>query len=530
MKLKLLLTLLGLIHTIFSFGQNSIEQWKRFEIKLNHPLETAKPNSIHLTAIFQNEETTMSVNGFYNGNGEYIIRFMPPKIGNWSYVTNSNLPAFSGLKGKFSCLPASQRNHGMVEVKDKLHFTYSDKSSFFPFGTTAYAWTHMGNELQELTLKSFQMSGFNKVRMCVFPKNYDLVKEEPSLYPFIIKGNDHGKPIWDFENFNPIFFSHLEKRIDELDELGIQADLILFHPYDKGRWGFDEMPAEVNDRYIEYISARLSSFKNVWWSMANEWDYVKSKTVTDWQHLIHVLAKSDVYHHLSSIHGSTAVYYPYWDNEISHASIQDEAPVQSPASSALLRNILQKPIVFDEVGYEGNLKSRWGRYSPQKMTELIWNGVVGGTYVTHGESYMFKDASDTIFWAKGGEFKGESWKRVKFLRKILESLPGELSMADVSRDYQTAISGQWDFLIYFGNQTMKNWKFNLPFNNGKYGKIPSGVKFRVQLIDTWNMTMEDLPTTFESGKDQDYRVYDLKNQLIQMDDKPYLAVRIYQIK
>lgn len=69
-------------------------------------------------------------------------------------------------------------------------------------------------------------------------------------------------------------FQHLEKRIDQLNRLGIEADLILFHPYDKGRWGFDAMSNEVNVRYIKYITARLASFRNVWWSMANEWDYV----------------------------------------------------------------------------------------------------------------------------------------------------------------------------------------------------------------------------------------------------------------
>ena len=69
----------------------------------------------------------------------------------------------------------------------------------------------------------------------------------------------------------------MEKRIDQLNRLGIEADLILFHPYDKGRWGFDAMSNEVNVRYIKYITARLASFRNVWWSMANEWDYVKSE-------------------------------------------------------------------------------------------------------------------------------------------------------------------------------------------------------------------------------------------------------------
>ena len=90
----------------------------------------------------------------------------------------------------------------------------------------------------------------------------------------------------------------MEKRIDQLNRLGIEADLILFHPYDKGRWGFDAMSNEVNVRYIKYITARLASFRNVWWSMANEWDYVKAKTVDDWKLLTKTVVENDPYRHL----------------------------------------------------------------------------------------------------------------------------------------------------------------------------------------------------------------------------------------
>ena len=62
--------------------------------------------------------------------------------------------------------------------------------------------------------------------------------------------------------FNPAFFAHLEKRIAQLRDLGIEADLILFHPYDADwgqpdpHWGFDRMGAENDDRYIRYVIAR----------------------------------------------------------------------------------------------------------------------------------------------------------------------------------------------------------------------------------------------------------------------------------
>ena len=82
------------------------------------------------------------------------------------------------------------------------------------------------------------------MRMCVFPKNYSYNKNDPQYYPF------EGTPpkAWDFIRYNPEFFRHIERRVGDLRELGIEADIILFHPYD--RWGFSEMDAESDYRLI----------------------------------------------------------------------------------------------------------------------------------------------------------------------------------------------------------------------------------------------------------------------------------------
>ena len=91
---------------------------------------------------------------------------------------------------------------------------------------------------------------FNKMRMCVFPKHYRFNQNEPPTYPF------EGTPLtdWDFTRFNPAHFRHLEQRVGDLRDLGIEADIILFHPYD--RWGFATMDAETDDRYLRYVVAR----------------------------------------------------------------------------------------------------------------------------------------------------------------------------------------------------------------------------------------------------------------------------------
>ena len=95
--------------------------------------------------------------------------------------------------------------------------------------------------------------------------------------------------------------------------MGVIADVILFHPYDGGHWGFDCMggldPATydtANDRfYLEYVAARLSSFKNVWWSMANEWSFCHCKSRGPspvWDELFETLSAADPYGRQTSIH------------------------------------------------------------------------------------------------------------------------------------------------------------------------------------------------------------------------------------
>jgi len=523
-----------LLLPLFCFSQQKIEQWGRFETALEYSYKGDAFTDVDITATFVHDDTTVTVSGFYDGNNIFKVRFMPLKTGTWHYTIHSNKKAIDNKKGSFECVNASGNNHGIVRVSNTFYFKYADGKQYYPVGTTSYAWNHMGKELQQITLKSLKASGFNKLRMCVFPKNYDLVKEEPEIYPFNAIGTektDDGKERkkWDLSTFNPEFFQTLEKQIDALNDIGIEADLILFHPYDKGRWGFDALPMEVNKRYLKYVIARLGSFHNIWWSMANEWDLVQPKTYDDWIELSKYVHDNDPYHHLCSIHGSTAKYIEYWLPYFTHASIQDEAPVMHWGAASILRNAYQKPVIYDEVGYEGNLPMRWGRYSGEKMTYLMWMGAIGGTYVTHGEAFMFHGASDTIFWAKGGVFKGTSWKRAAFLRTILEENAKPLEPADISRDMKTTSAGNGNYIIYFGKEMNENWIFNIPAKNGVYARPLAGNKYKVEIIDTWDMTITPVQDVFELGKEDDYRFYDKDRKKIRLPLRPYIALRITKI-
>ena len=67
-----------------------VEQWARFEVSLDGPSAGNSFVDVKLSAEFSNGLERMRVDGFYDGGGVYRIRFMPTKLGPWSYVTESN--------------------------------------------------------------------------------------------------------------------------------------------------------------------------------------------------------------------------------------------------------------------------------------------------------------------------------------------------------------------------------------------------------------------------------------------------------
>ena len=212
----------------------TVEQWGVYEVVLSGPAEGNPFLDVSLGATFTCRNREVKVTGFYDGDSTYRIRFMPDSECDWTYRTSSNRAALDGKTGQVRAVKPSAGNHGPVVVRNGYHFGYADGTPYYPIGTTCYAWTHQGDKLEQQTLKTLEQSPFNKMRMCVFPKSYAFNTNEPPYYPFERDSAGHN----DFTRFNPKFFEHFEQRVRQLGELGIEADLILLHPYD--RWGLQE--------------------------------------------------------------------------------------------------------------------------------------------------------------------------------------------------------------------------------------------------------------------------------------------------
>lgn len=496
----------------------SIPRWEVFELSLSG-LSSGNPFiDVHLSAVFSLGHRTVNVDGFYDGEGNYKIRFMPDTMGSWSYVTASNAPSLDKRSGVFACTPALPNVHGPVEVRNYYHFAYADGAPFFPFGTTSYAWIHQSEALQQETLATLRTAPFNKIRMCVFPKSYEYNHNEPPFYPFERSAAGAN----DLTRFNPAFFAHLEQRITNLRELNIEADLILFHPYD--RWGYSTMPAEADDRYLRYVIARLSAYRNIWWSLANEYDFMKAKSVQDFDRFFQIVEQYDPASHLRSVHHGH-VMYDYAKPWVTHASLQ----VYDFDKSAERRAAWRKPLIYDEIQYEGNLNSRWGNLSGEEMTRRFWLGIIEGCYVTHGETFLdpnyLPDITDTptIWWAHGGKLHGTSPQRIAFLRKLLEAtvpvnngpshyFPRTGLAASPEPYYLNAstfdATGKLNEVIFYYFDFHQPIWYDFP--------LPSGT-YTVDMIDPWEMTIQSLSNKV-TGKTK-----------LKLSGKPYQSIRFTRV-
>ena len=353
------------------------------------------------------EQERVAVSAFRKNRDYYAARFLPMCEGEWRYEIRT--PGET-VRGGFLCEKARDGVHGPVTT-DGDRFRYADGARYIPFGTTCYAWTHQKKELQEETLETLKHSCFNKIRMLVFPKFMPYNQEDPEVFPF--EQREDGS--WDVTATMDAYWENLDLRIARLGELGVEADLILFHPYD--RWGFAHLTQEDSLFYVKYMIARYAAYRNLWWSLANEYEMLYDKSMDDWDAYGELLAKKDPYHHLISVHD---ILNPYPKRDwMTHASIQSG----DVHRVGLWRERYGLPVIDDEFGYEGNLEFDWGNLSAFDFVDRLWTVVCRGGFGTHGETFHRDD--EVLWWGKGGKLYGQSERRMAFLKDLLYSLPGE---------------------------------------------------------------------------------------------------------
>ena len=203
--------------------------------------------------------------------------------------------------------------------------------------------------------------------------------------------------ILDLSRFNVVYWQHLDSTLATLLDMDVQADLILFKwgsslgqvhvldskdnslnlcamavcvcsVYDKpyptgleclGGQNSSTYNVANDSRYLRYVVSRLAAYRNVWWSLANEWDnahckWQRPKTpaagglfpITPgaaapayetpiWDTLFRTLSDEDPYGHLTSLHNDRCT-------RIHNSNYQYNAVVPATADITALQQLFEQ--------------------------------------------------------------------------------------------------------------------------------------------------------------------------------------------
>lgn len=478
-------------------SMKKVELYDIFKLDIN---DIPTKQQVNYCCTFEIDGSKWVLPVFRISENKFRVHFMPNKIGIWQYkIVYKNIL----ISGTFECVKTDEKIHGLV-VANQNGFSYSDNSKYIPFGTTCYSWINQDTSLQKTTLSTLAKSPFNKVRMCIFPKSMPYNQNDPEYFPF--KKDECNN--WLVDELDYRFWDNLENRISSLNKLGIEADLILFHPYD--RWGFASLNQTDSMKYLDYVVARFAAYRNVWWSLANEYEMLYNKTLRDWDEYGERLMEIDPYHHMTSIHNIIKIYPKrQW---MTHCSIQ------STNINNILnwRNEYQLPIIIDECGYEGNIDYAWGNLSAMEMVHRFWVVTCRGGYCSHGETFHRDD--EILWWAKGGKLYGKSSERIEFLKSIIYELPSDgkpkyreyfidpnTKKLDKEEKYgfKDIVASlpvyQQKELVFTEPMILQGENFILRYM-GKTAQAfvdmttPNKDSYKIEIIDSWEMTREIVKT------------------------------------
>lgn len=298
----------------------------------------------------------------------------------------------------------------------------------------------------------------------------------------------------------------------------MEAELILFgngpaYPASMACLGGTDPKAyntSLDSLFLNYTVARLASFRNVWWSMANEWNQYLCKwagasgpspcpnqrdfsdpgcgvggsnspayDTPVWDKLFQTVREEDPNRHLLSIHNN-GYLYNYSQPWVTHFSIQHTH--NKPKDLWLIYG--RKPFMYDEVKYEGRLRDNWGSLSAPQMVQRFWWIAAVGAYGMHGEMKY-----ECPYWSNNaGYYCGQSVEKIRWFKDYMGNAtlhpPFEICEGDDDGYVHTLTCGT-DFILfhfYNGHQNASS--------AFQYVYLPKSfrMKNRQDLLQPWEMT------------------------------------------
>ena len=356
--------------------QREVELYGVFELAHQQRAQ-GNPFQAEMEGLFLHEAgQRLRLEGFYDGDATYRLRFMPTAPGIWRYRVN--LAGRLVERGAIRCVPSQATGPLRQDPEHPYHFLLANGAPFYPLGNTAYnaivAYRHDRPAFVRF-LDYYAARHFNWMRFFLHQTTWPTLGDV--IWPW---GGSPEEP--DFAAFNLDTFSETEGVIRELGARGMIASVILLHPHDASlrQAGPDVM--HVCKGLFRYAVARLGAYWNVVWNVANEWQRGLTLSYDELDELGWYLHTVDPYQRLTACHhyGRFEFYDKAWTDM---SSLQHRGLPHEVNQWILQNRCFAKPVINEEYGYEGD--NHGPPNDPDNVRHDHWAIAMAGGYGTYGD-------------------------------------------------------------------------------------------------------------------------------------------------
>jgi hypothetical protein len=287
----------------------AVPRWEmhEFSVKARSQFENPFRDSALVGEFVSPSGRTNVLDGFYDGDGLWRLRFAPDEEGEWSYLLRGEGVEIL-QRGQLRCTRAL--GHGFIRVhpENPYAFAHADGTPFFPMGDTCYGLyddSPITPERRAEYLKARRAQHFNFVRMSVGHSE----ARAATNAAYWAWGGTAQKP--DLDRLNPEFFRGLDELFRDLRARGMNVELILLNFYRRPYTDTHAWTAARERLWLRYVIARYAAFDNVFlWTIANEYETHPDGRYrldfpgdVDWaKATARFIKESDPYRHLVTVH------------------------------------------------------------------------------------------------------------------------------------------------------------------------------------------------------------------------------------
>lgn len=415
-----------------------VGKWRRHVITLPNNDYSGNPFELEVDGTFVHEAsgTTVTLPGYYAGDDEWKIGFMPTEIGEWTYVTSSSDPQLDGVSGRVLCIESGLP--GMLKADSQpgpgKKWKFTDGPYVVPIGLRMEFFSEPAETSTFTEAADFMRD--NHLQMLETRLTEQLGQFEDGRHDFVFEGD------WGDHQFDLRIWDRMEERMEILTERGLGAH-IMFYSDDAGK---PDWPAKGETEWlvIRYVVARLAGYPIVWYNTGIDIAEYRDCNWTDWfAAQIHVL---DPYGHpVSSRHGggsgSCVPDTQTWDSRGDRlAKISDMIAYYDTASV---------PVSMDDAWGENRTSHPEKNFRPQDIRRAFWKSVAAG-----GLGGLIR-GSDGYFHIGNvqSDLESEQWLRLvnEFVQRKLGSTFGAMTPSPslVSNGYALADPGRTKIVCFF---------------------------------------------------------------------------------